>query len=300
MQMVSLVVLTFNEEVNLGHCLESVAGLAERIFVVDSFSTDGTLKVAEAFGAHIVQRPFVHQGEQLNWALENLPLDTPWILRLDADEYLTTELREEIQAVLPALPPDITGLYIKRRFYFMGRWIRHGGYYPTWLLRLFRQGMARCESRWMDENLVLVQGRSMKLTHDIVDHNQKGLAFWCQRQLGYAFREARDLLSPVPGQAFQLPPRFWGPPESRKRWCKNYLYLRFPLFFRACVYFLYRYVVLLGFLDGFPGLIFHFLHAFWYRFLVDALLYQARSELRSRSRLTSDPTGVHAAILPRR
>src|SRR3990172_9924069 len=156
--MLSLMVLTYNEEVNLRHCLESVAGLVTDIFVVDSFSTDGTLKVARQYGARVVQNPFVNLAVQVNWALDNLPFATPWILRLDADEYLTPELRDELQAVLPALPQDIAGLSVKRRFYFMDRWIKHGGYYPTWLLRVFREGMVRCEARWMDEHMVLTAG----------------------------------------------------------------------------------------------------------------------------------------------
>ena len=275
--MLSLFVLTYNEELNLEFCLKSVAGVAQDIFIVDSFSTDGTLEIARHYGAKVVQRPFKNLADQVNWGLENLPFATPWVLRLDADEYLTPELRDELQTVLPTLPSDINGLYVKRRFYFLDRWIKHGGYYPTWLLRVFRNGMIRCEPRWMDEHMVLTAGESRRLAHDIVDHNRKGLMFWSERQLKYAPREARDLLDPPSeDEGGHLTPRFWGSQESRKRWCKNRLYLRFPLFGRALAYFLYRYVVRLGFLDGVPGLIFHFLQAFWYRFLVDALVLEVR------------------------
>jgi glycosyltransferase involved in cell wall biosynthesis len=275
--MLSLLVLSFNEELNLDACLKSAAGVVEDIFVVDSFSTDGTLSIASRYGAKVVQRPFRNLADQVNWALDHLPFATPWILRLDADEYLTPELGKELKALLPTLPPPITGLYVKRRFYFMDRWIKHGGYYPTWLLRVFRNDMARCEPRWMDEHMVLVAGESRRLTHDIVDHNHKGLMFWCERQLKYAPREARDLLHPpAEDDPDQVTPRFWGSQDSRKRWWKNRVYLRFPLLWRAPAYFIYRYVVRLGFLDGLPGLIFHFLQAFWYRFLVDALVLETR------------------------
>jgi glycosyltransferase involved in cell wall biosynthesis len=283
----SLIVLTYNEEVNLGQCLESVAGLAGQIFVVDSFSTDGTVEVAGRFGAHLVQRPFINQAEQFNWALDNLPLKTPWILRLDADEYLTPELKEELQAKLPRLPHEVTGLYVKRRFIFMGRWIRHGAYYPTWLLRLFRQGIARSEVRWMDEHLVLLGGRCERLDHDMVDHNHKGLRFWTERQLGYTTREVKVLQGLSQGSGENLAANLFGAPASRKRWGKTRLSDRLPLFFRAFLYFMYRYFFRLGFLDGFPGLIFHFLHAFWYRFMVDALIYESRIEGRANDKAQS-------------
>src|SRR3989344_7070872 len=128
---VSLIVLTFNEEKNLPRCLESVKDLADEIFVVDSYSEDKTVGIAEKFGAKVFQRDFINQAEQFNWALDNLLITSDWILRLDADECLMPELRDEIAEVLPEAPSEITGFYIKRRVYFLGRWIKHGGYYPT-------------------------------------------------------------------------------------------------------------------------------------------------------------------------
>lgn len=275
--MLSLIVLTYNEEVNLPACLTSVAGLARDIFVVDSFSTDGTFRVAQEFGAHITQRAFINQAEQFNWALDHLPLKTPWVLRLDADEYLTPELKEELAATLPLLPADLTGLYVKRRFLFMGRWIRHGGYYPTWLLRVFRRGQARAEMRWIDEHLILTAGESANLAHDIVDHNRKGFQYWLKRQLRYAPREVKALLDPASMSPGGLSANLRGSQAERKRCLKTLLYDRAPLFLRPWLYFIYRYVLRLGFLDGVPGLIFHFLHAFWYRFVVDALVFEART-----------------------
>ncbi len=274
--MVSLIVLTYNEEVHLGRCLESVSGLATDIFVVDSFSTDSTVEVARRYGAQVVQRAFVNQAEQFNWALDHLPLTTAWLLRLDADEYLTPELKKELEQRLPTLPDEITGLYVKRRFIFLNRWIRYGGYYPTWLLRVFRPGMARLEDRRMDEHMVLLKGKSDKLENDIVDHNHKGLFFWVTRQLHYATREVGDLVQSRQPEEKSIKAGLTGPQESRKRWLKVNIFYKFPLFLRAFFYFLYRYLFRLGFLDGIPGFIFHFLHACWYRFMVDALIYEQR------------------------
>ncbi len=274
----SIIILTHNEEANLGFALASLRGLAAAIYVVDSFSTDGTVQIAEAAGCQVVQHAFVNQAEQLNWALDHLPVRTPWVMRLDADERLTPELVAELSRELPALPAEVVGLLVKRRVYFWGRWIRHGGYYPTWLLRLWRAGQARCEQRWMDEHMV-VTGATQRLAHDIIDENHKGLSFWTDKHNRYADREVRDLLAVAAGQAGAQPIDQAG----RRRWLKERLYARGPLFWRSFLYWLFRYVIRLGFLDGRPGLVFHFLQAFWYRLLVDAKLYELERQARRRA-----------------
>jgi glycosyltransferase involved in cell wall biosynthesis len=260
--------------VNLPACLESVRALGGPVFVVDSGSTDRTTEIARAFGAEVVVHEFRTQAQQLNWALEALPLETEWVLRLDADERLTPELAEELRTTLPALGDDVTGLYFKRRVYFLGRWIRHGGYYPTWLLRVWRRGCARSEDREMDEHMILLRGRHEYLRHDIEEKNQKDLAAWVDRQNRYSTREVAALLDGA--RQAEITPSARGTPEARRRWLKYGVYLRFPLFFRAVLYFLWRYFFRLGFLDGKPGLIFHFLQGCWHRFLIDAKLYEAR------------------------
>jgi glycosyltransferase involved in cell wall biosynthesis len=267
---ISVVVLTYNEEANLSTTLKSVEPLDVDIFVVDSGSTDSTREIARSAGAHEYTHPFENYARQLNWALNNLPIRTPWVMRLDADERLTPELARELAAVLPTLTEDVTGLELNRRVYFWGRWIRHGAYYPSWLLRVWRTGIARCEQRWMDEHMVLSHGRVMRLGHDFIDENHKGLTFWTDKHNRYADREVKDLLSLKAGEAGERPLGQAG----RRRWAKEKLYSRCPLFWRAFAYWFYRYVIRLGFLDGTPGLVFHFLQACWYRMLVDAKLYE--------------------------
>ena len=209
-------------------------------------------------------------------------------MRLDADERLTPELAQELADRLPALPDDVTGLLVKRRVYFWGRWIRHGGYYPTWLLRIWRHGRARCEQRWMDEHMIVDGGRTLRLDQDIIDENHKGLTFWTDKHNRYADREVKDLLALR--DRTRTAAALDDQPGSR-RWLKENLYGRAPLFWRAFGYWFYRYVLRLGFLDGRPGLVFHFLQGFWYRFLVDAKLVElqrARAHLlESRARPTS-------------
>ena len=271
----SVIVLTHNEEANLGFLLKSVVEWAEAVYVVDSGSTDATVEIAKSYGAQVYFHPWKTYADQLNWALDELPITTEWVMRMDADEYVTDELAKEISEKIPTLPPDIMGLHLKRRVHFMGRWIKHGSYYPTWLLRIFRNKMGRCEALWMDEHIVLLSGTARRLEHDIVDENHKGLSFWTVKHEKYAQRELLDLLALNEGsQANEIKAALFGEQDRRKRWLKNNFYSRSPLFIRALLYFLYRYLLRLGFLDGVEGLIFHFLQGFWYRFYVDAKLWE--------------------------
>jgi glycosyltransferase involved in cell wall biosynthesis len=269
----SVVLLTFDEEPNLSLALESIRPLHPEIFIVDSGSGDRTCEIAVAAGCQVFHHRFENHAAQLNWALNNLPISGSWVMRLDADERLTPELVKELSDVLKVLPHDVTGLEINRRVYFWGRWIRHGGRYPQWLLRIWRTGSAHCEDRWMDEHMVLRSGRAMRLKHDFIDENHKNLTFWIDKHNRYADREVKDLLLAAFGRNDE---RLRGQ-IARIRWAKKNVYLRCPLFWRAFVYWLYRYVIRLGFLDGRPGLVFHFLQGCWYRLLIDAKLYEMRS-----------------------
>ena len=276
---ISTIILTYNEEANLEACLKSLTGWVQEIFVVDSGSTDSTLEIAARYGAKAVYHPWETYAAQFNWALDELPLEGEWVMRMDADERVMPELRDELLVKLPSLPADVTGLYLKRRVYFMGRWIRHGGYYPTWLLRIFRRDIGRCEARHMDEHIVLSSGQTLQLENDIIDENHKGLTFWTNKHEGYAIREAKDLLG-EDEQDEVIEPSLWGSQAERKRWVKTRLYARLPLFWRAWFYFLVRYIFQLGFLDGRKGLAFHFLQACWYRFYVDAKILEMREDKR--------------------
>jgi len=260
---ISAIILTYNEELNLGNCLKSVSDLADEIFIVDSGSTDKTAEIAKNYGAQFIEhRDYKNQAQQFNWALDNLEIKNEWILRLDADEYLTEELKHEITETPKNIPEGINGFYMKRRVYFMGKWIKHGGYYPYWILRLFKKGTARSESKAMDEHIVLLSGSAGKLKNDFVDDNKKDLTWWIAKHNDYASREAADFLANDFG-------------SKKKRH-----YYSLPPFLRAFLYFVYRYFIRLGFLDGKEGLIFHFLQGFWYRFLIDAKIYERKSDIK--------------------
>ena len=210
-------------------------------------------------------------------------------MRMDADEELTPGLVNALVQFLNNPPKDVAGAYVRRRVYFMGRWIRHGGYYPTWLVRLFRSKQGRCEALFMDEHIVVKGGAVIKINEDIIDKNNKDLTFWTDKHNKYATREMTDILNKQTGQRAEelgdvsVGASLTGGQDSSRRWIKDNVYLRLPLFLRPLMYFLYRYVIRLGILDGREGLIFHFLQAFWYRFLVDAKVYEHRINQRQAS-----------------
>lgn len=276
----TVIILTYNEEQNLPFCLASLAGLSADIRVVDSGSTDRTCSIAREFGAHVASHDFQTQAKQFNWALDNVAIGTPWIMRLDADERLTPELRDEILNVLSNTERLVAAYMVKRRVYFWGRWIRFGGYYPVWLLRIWRSGHGRCEDIAMDEHVSVRGGRIERLSADIIDENRKGLAFWIAKHNAYSDREAQSLLESRSMPAAQN----IGSHAARQRWLKNRIYRRSPLFLRAFLYWFLRYFIMFGFLDGAPGFVFHFLQAFWYRLAVDAKIHEEQRAMAARQR----------------
>lgn len=267
---VSVIILTFNEESNLSRCLDSVMGLAEEIIVVDSGSTDRTVEIAKKYGVKVLEHDFKNQADQFNWVLDCSEIKGDWILRLDADEYLTHELREEIANILPGTPPETTGFYLKRRNYFLGGWIKHGGYYPVWILRLFRRGLGRSDDREMDEHILLTKGHANRFEKDFVDDNQNGLSAWVEKHNKYASREAKTFLENINQAA-----RTESDSIYVERQVKKSFYYQLPIFVRPFLYFIYRYFLRMGFLDGKEGLMFHLLQGFWYRFLVDAKIFES-------------------------
>lgn len=273
----TVLIITKNEEDNIPKCIASLKGLAKRIVVVDSFSTDNTVSVARKLGADVYQNPFIDHATQINWGLDNTEMDTEWIMRIDADEELTPELAEEIGSRLDGIDPQVNGIELRRRVYFLGRWIRHGGVYPTILLRIFRRGTAWCEQTLMDEHFLLKSGKSICFQHDLIDNNTKSLEWWINKHNWYSNKEVQDHLEKKRQMetGVTMKPHFFGGGQAeRKRWMKNAVYYKTPLMRRAHWYFLYRYFLRLGFLDGKEGLAFHFLQGYWYRFLVDAKIYE--------------------------
>lgn len=285
----TVVILTKNEEKNLRKCVESFRGVAKRFVIVDSFSTDGTEGLCKELNAELqkngssldfYQNKWVSYADQLNWGLQNTNITTEWSMRMDADEEIMEDLAAEIDEMLPQIKAPVNGVILRRRVYFMGRWIKHGGRYPELLLRIFRTGMASCEMKIMDEHMILSEGTTVEFKHDLIDNNQKDLEWWTAKHNWYSNREVLDhqmTLESLIDESLEQ----GGTSSSQakmKRLVKNSGYYRLPKFFRAHLYFIYRYYFKLGFLDGPEGRIFHFLQAYWYRFLVDAKMYECEKK----------------------
>lgn len=274
---VAVIVLSFNDEANLEACLASTADWASEVFVVDSGSTDRTREMAIARGATIVEHPFESHARQWAWALETLPVRSEWILALDADQRVTPELRDSLIAMLTAGDDGqaYDGYFLNRRQVFRGRWIRHGGYYPKYLLKLFRRGRARVGDDLVDHHF-LVDGRLGRLAGDLIEDNRNELRIfdWTEKHNRYARLQAAEEIARHHNGLREG--RLFGNPDQRTLWLKN-VWMRLPLFVRPVTYFLYRYIFRLGFLDGKEGFVFHVLQGFWYRLLVDINIDEQRS-----------------------
>lgn len=271
------VVLSYNEELNLPACLQSLRGLASPVVVVDSGSTDSTRQTAEAYGAIVLDHPFEGHAAQWKWALDQLPASVEWVLALDADQYLTPALHDEISLMFGdefGVPEGLAGCYLNRRQIFRGHWIRHGGYYPKYLMKLFRRSAARIDDRDLMDHHFYVDGPTRKLNGDLVEdnRNEARLEFWLGKHIRYAKVHAREELARrADASPWLIKPSLFGSPDQRVIWLKQRWY-RLPLYVRPFLYFGFRYLLQLGFLDGKTGFLFHFLQAFWYRLLVDVEL----------------------------
>lgn len=281
---ITVVVLTFNEALNIRPCLESVAGWTAETFVVDSGSQDGTRELAEACGARVWEHAFETHARQWTWALETLPLTTAWVLALDADQRVTPELRASIEThFLSGRDTGVDGLYLNRRQIFRGRWIRYGGYYPKYLLKLFRRDAVSVDAVDLVDHHFRVAGRVAILRGDLIEDNQNEarIAVWIEKHNRYARLQAQqEVEHALPRTSFRA---FGNTPDARTQWWKS-RWAGLPLLVRPCLYFFYRYVIRLGFLDGREGFVFHVLQAFWYRLLVDINIAELRSARTGRPR----------------
>jgi len=279
---VSTVILTFNERDNLPRCLESLEPVGGELFIVDSGSSDGTLEIAARHKANVLSHPFETHAKQWAWALDNLPLTSEWILALDADQRLTPELANEIRGLFSGQGmklDSLDGLFLNRRQVWRGRWIRHGTYYPKYLLKLFRRGKVHFDPNDLLDHHFYISGATAHLRYDMIEENKKedDITFWIQKHNHYSTLKAREERGfEVNGYHSPLNSSLWGNPDQRTLRLKE-IWRSLPLFIRPSFYFFYRYFVRLGFLDGKEGFIFHFLHAFWFRLLVDIKLEEMRA-----------------------
>jgi glycosyltransferase involved in cell wall biosynthesis len=280
------VVLTFKEEIHIARCLKSIRDVCATITVVDSGSTDRTVEIASSLGAEVITNTFVNHARQLNFAIDYLSGRGGWLFRIDADELLSPTSAGSLLKSIAQANRETAGILVRRRMYFMGRPIRWGGMDPIWQLRLWREGRGRCEMRWMDEHII-VSGETEKSRAIIEDRNENSIDWWTAKHNSYASREAIDLLNLKHslGLFDSVPARLSTPQAALKRAIKDKVYARLPGPLRTSLYFFYRYLMLLGFLDGKPGFYFHVLQGLWYRTLVDAKI----CDIEGFARMSSTP-----------
>lgn len=269
---ITAIILTKNEEVNIERCIKSIKSFVDRIVVIDSGSTDRTVEIAKKMGAEIFEHPFKHYAAQFNWALDNIGLNTTWVYRIDADEYVTTELAQEIVAKCKAHhDDDVTAFLMKHKLYFLGKYLTHGGAYPFIKITVFKPEYARFEERAMGEHIVPVKGRCIEFINDCIHYDCKNLTAFIDKHNKYATREVQDYFERkgnLSGQA-----SLYQTAERTKK-LRDGIYYKLPMFFRAKLYFWYRYYIKLGFLDGRSGYIYAWIQAYMYRYIIDAKIFE--------------------------
>lgn len=278
---IAAIILTKDEEKHIERCINSLKGVCDEIIVVDSFSTDRTCDIAEAMGAKVYKNPWKNYATQFNYGVYNCNIKSAWIWRIDADEFLEGNIGVAVKKALKECNDDVNGVYIRKRIDFIGKPLLHGGWYPSYHLKIFRNGHGDCENRWMDEHIRIFDGTTITVEDgNQVDANLNSLTWWTQKHNGYATREMVDMLMMEYGldaKAQEVVPKFFGTEEQCKRWLKM-KYVKFPLFIRPFINFFLRYILKAGFLDGKEGFIWHILQGFWYRMLVDAKIFELKKK----------------------
>jgi glycosyltransferase involved in cell wall biosynthesis len=276
---IAAIVLTYDEEVNIERCLGSIAGWCNEIHVVDSGSTDATLAIARRYTPHIHTHGYVDATSQWTWALTSLSIQSDWILLLDADHQVSSELRAQLDRAVATDLGDVDGFYSRHEYRFWGRRMRG---FKSYSLRVVRRGSVRVDASELVDMRFVVNGPTKRLSGRVVEDNAKerSIDFWVDKHQKFAYRMAVEEVMRARQMLTRMTqPTLFGNLDQRVTWFKDVWYA-LPLFVRPGLYFLYRYVFRFGFLDGKTGAIFHFLHAFWFRFLVDLHISRLVGDLR--------------------
>lgn len=269
----TVVILTYNEEKNIYDCIQSVKNIAKKIYVIDSYSTDNTVKIANENGATVLQHIFVNQSKQYQWAMENIQICTKWVFRIDADERLTDEAREELEeALLIHENDDINGIVLRFEVVFLGKALKHGGAYMS-KMSVYRHGFALIEDKEMDEHFYLLSGKAINLKSDLKHCDYKDVSSWIEKHNKYSSREAESYFKETEKDHKGLDA------QALKKQTKKNGYYKAPMFLRVWLYYLYRLIVKGAWLDGREGRIYAYLQAYWYRYLVDVKILEQKIEM---------------------
>ena len=273
---ITVIILTKNEELNIARAINSVKPVADRVCVVDSGSTDKTAEIAQSLGAEVVEHPFITHGQQFNWAMNNLNITSKWIFRLDADEEVTPELAQEIieKTALHA-DDDVSAFEGKFKVYFLGHFLKHGGMYPFRKVIIFKTDKGYVDETGMRDHPIISEGRIEVLNNDFLHYDFKSMDAWVQKHNWYSTLEVKNLV----GDMVDADGKRTATADKAIK-MRDGLYYKLPRYFRARLYYWYRYYFKLGFLDGEAGRVHAFLQAYWYRYLIDAKLFEKEVEHR--------------------
>ena len=273
---ITAIILTYNEEKHIERCLLSIKEVVKRIVIIDSFSTDRTLEIVKKYNVEILQNKWINYSKQLNWGIKNANVKTDWILRIDSDECVTENLAKKIKEKLNKFSSNISGLTVNLQLVFFGKKIKYGGLYPQKLLRIWRNGKGKCEDSWMDEHIIVDSGTA-HLDGDIVDNNLNNFQWWIDKHNRYSSRKAISFLVEKKNKSSSEKKII-----IKNKIIKNKFFYMFPVGLRSFLYFLYRYLFRLGFLNGWRGFLFDFFQGFWFRVLVDAKIVELKKIMKTK------------------
>lgn len=267
---ITAIILTKNEEVNIVDCIRSISGIVKRIVVVDSYSKDKTVELARREGAEVYQHSFENYAKQYKYAIKKAIVRTVWTLRIDADERLTEESAAELNRLCKAnMSSNVSGIVLRFKKNFLGKNLYHGGVYPWRKMNCYKTKAGNIEDRFMDEHIVLSFGKIIEMKSDSLHYDFKTLEYFISKHNWYSSRETVDYFERVEKKNNLKT-------VDLKTYLKMNVYYKLPLGLRAHIYYLYRYYLRFGFLDGKEGKIYAFLQAYWYRYLVDAKIYECQ------------------------
>ena len=296
---VSALVLTYNEELNLQRCLSALVPWCADIHIVDSGSSDSTLEIAKRFGVTVHQHAYADHTSQLTWALSEVVFVSDWMLLIDADNVVTPDLRSQILRAIRDPVSEVAGYYTKYAQYFRGKQVRG---LKSWNLTLFRRSRTRVDPSELVDFRLVINGLAGTLDGVLIHSNAKDAAidFWLTKHLKFATRAAREEVLRRKGVLkWSVEGKLLGTPDERIVWLKSF-WFHMPLFVRPFIYFFYRYVIRLGFLDGSNGLAFHFLQAFWYRMVIDFKISELNRQMRAGQLSVESVASELAMTLPGR
>ena len=278
---ITAIIMTNNEEKHIERCLLSIKDFIKKIVIVDSYSTDNTLSIAKKYNIKVLQHKWVNYAKQFNWGVENANIETEWVFRMDPDEIISETFAKKIDGYLSNLSSKITGVSIIRRLIFLGKEINFGGDFPQKTIRIWRNGKGKCEDTWMDEH-IMVDGDIEYTNLDIIDKNLNNISWWTTKHNKYATTEMIEFFLQKERKGkytnLKLSKR-----TKIKKDLKFKIYYNFPYGLRAFLFFIYKYIFRLGFLNGWQGFVFHFLQGFWYRFLVDIKIIELKKIMKNNN-----------------